>query len=58
MPGANWRAESGFGIRHQAGTTSDYTYDPESNRYLRVMDGYRHRDLFTGEQLAATNVIL
>jgi hypothetical protein len=36
----------------------DYTYDTETNRYLRIMDGYRHRDLFTGEQLAATNVIV
>jgi hypothetical protein len=36
----------------------DYTYDPDNNRYLRVMDGYRHRDQFTGEQLAATNVIV
>jgi len=36
----------------------DYTYDPEANRYLRVMDGYRHRDQFTGEQLAAANVIV
>ena len=36
----------------------DYTYDPETNRYLRVMDGYRHRDQFTGEQLAATQVII
>jgi hypothetical protein len=36
----------------------DYTYDPDTNRYQRVMDGYRHRDYLTGEQLAATNVVI
>ena len=35
-----------------------YDYDPTTNQYLRIMDGERHRDLFTGQQLAATNVIL
>jgi len=35
-----------------------YTYDPDANRYLRVMDGYRHRDQYTGEQLAAANLVI
>jgi hypothetical protein len=35
-----------------------YEYDPDSNRYLRLMDGYRHRDQFTELQLAAANVIV
>ena len=35
-----------------------YEYDPATNQYLRVMDGYRHRDQFTGQQLAASNVIV
>jgi hypothetical protein len=35
-----------------------YEYDPDTNQYLRVMDGYRHRDQFTGLQLAASNVIV
>ena len=35
-----------------------YDYDPDTNRYLRTMDGYRHRDQFTGQQLAAANVIV
>jgi hypothetical protein len=36
----------------------EYQYDPETNLYLRVMDGYRHRDQLTGQQLAASNVIV
>jgi hypothetical protein len=35
-----------------------YEYDPSSNQYLRLMDGYRHRDQFTAAQLAASNVIV
>jgi hypothetical protein len=35
-----------------------YLYDPSTNQYLRTMDGLRHRDLFTGQQLAAANVIV
>jgi Protein of unknown function (DUF3048) N-terminal domain/Protein of unknown function (DUF3048) C-terminal domain len=35
-----------------------YEYDSDTNQYLRVMDGYRHRDSFTGLQLAASNVIV
>lgn len=35
-----------------------YEYDWETNRYLRFMDGYAHRDGATGEQLAARNVIV
>jgi hypothetical protein len=36
----------------------DYEYDPNTNLYTRFMDGYRHRDQFTGLQLAASNVIV
>lgn len=35
-----------------------YQYDAETNRYLRWMDGTRHRDGLTGEQLWARNVII
>jgi hypothetical protein len=35
-----------------------YEYDPTTNQYLRLMDGVRHRDQFTGQQLAASNVIV
>jgi hypothetical protein len=35
-----------------------YEYDPSTNQYFRLMDGYRHRDQFTGLQLSASNVIV
>jgi hypothetical protein len=35
-----------------------YTWDPETNTYPRVMDGEKHRDGATGEQLAARNVVV
>jgi hypothetical protein len=35
-----------------------YTWDPETNTYPRVMDGAKHRDGATGEQLAARNVVV
>jgi hypothetical protein len=35
-----------------------YEYDPETNFYLRWMDGEPHRDGATGEQLRARNVIV
>lgn len=35
-----------------------YEYDPETNRYLRWMDGAPHLEPATGEQLAATNLVI
>jgi hypothetical protein len=36
----------------------DYQYDFDTNRYLRIMDGFRHRDQATGEQLAASSLVI
>jgi hypothetical protein len=35
-----------------------YTWDPVTNSYPRIMDGIRHRDGLTGQQLAARNVVV
>lgn len=36
----------------------DWVYDPESGRYLRWVDGERHIDANTDEQISAANVIV
>lgn len=35
-----------------------YTYDPESNAYLRDFKGRPHLDLLTGEQIRVRNIVL
>jgi hypothetical protein len=35
-----------------------YTWDPVTNSYPRFVDGARHRDGLTGEQLAARNIVV
>jgi hypothetical protein len=53
---APWAAQ--ISLSYPGGYSVHYELDPESNRYLRTMDGQPHLDGATGEQLAAANVVV
>jgi hypothetical protein len=40
------------------GYSVKYTYDPETERYLRDMDGQPHKDGSTGEQYSARSIVI
>jgi hypothetical protein len=45
-------------VNYRDWTIVDWRYQPETNRYLRWVDGEEHVDANTGLQISATNVVL
>ena len=53
----NAQVANNVSIKYSSSTTSQYTYDEETGRYLRSVNGKAHTDYVTKEQYSFENII-